>query len=103
MYDYDSNVIWSHLIKPREKADLIIGINTCYKVLEEANITPIIQRLDNEMSDKIMCVIKKKGLKHQIVNLIPPHNNKEHNGFSSQSRSCSTLPQRIISNITQYC
>ena len=47
--------------------DLIIGINACYKVLDEAYITPIIHRLDNEISDDIICVIKKKRLKHQIV------------------------------------
>ena len=67
MYDYDSNVIWSHPIKSRENPDLIIGINACYKVLDEANITPIIHRLDNEISDNIIRVIKKKGLRHQIV------------------------------------
>ena len=51
-------------IKIRENADLIIGINACYKVLEEANITPIIHRLENEIFDEIIRVIKKKGLKH---------------------------------------
>ena len=62
MYDYDISVIWSHPIKSRENPDLIIGINACYKVLDEANITPIIHRLDNEISDDIIRVIKKKGL-----------------------------------------
>ena len=42
MYDYDSNVIWSHPIKFLENPDLIIGINACYKVLDKANFTPII-------------------------------------------------------------
>ena len=67
MYDYDSNVIWSHPIKSLENADLIIDINACYKVLDEANITPIIYCLDNEISDEIICVIKKKGLLHYII------------------------------------
>ena len=67
MYDYDSNIIWSHPIKSRESPDLIIGINACYKVLEDANITPIIHRLDNEISDDIICMIKKKDLNHQIA------------------------------------
>ena len=62
MYDYDSNIIWSHPIKSRENPGLIIGINACYKVLDEANITPIIHRLDNEIYSKIICEIRKKGL-----------------------------------------
>ena len=67
MYDYDSNVIWSQPIKLRENADLIIGINVCYKVLDKANITSIIHRLDSEISDEIIRVIKKKVLRYQIV------------------------------------
>ena len=67
MYDYDSNIIWSHPIKSQENPDLIIGINACYKVLEDANITPIIHHLDNEISNDINRVIKKKGLRHQIA------------------------------------
>ena len=67
MYGYDSNIIWSHPIKLHGNLDLIIGINACYKVLDKANITPIIHCLDNKISDKIICVIKKKGLQHQIV------------------------------------
>ena len=67
MYDYDSNAIWSHPIKSRDSSDLIIGINAYYKVLEDANITPIIHRLDNEISDDIIRVIKKKVLKHLIA------------------------------------
>ena len=66
MYDYDSNAVWSHPIRSRESPGLIIGINACYKVLEDTNITPIIHRLDNEISDDIIHVIEKKGLKHQI-------------------------------------
>ena len=67
IYDYDLNIIWSHPIKLRKIADLIISINACYKVLDKANITPIIHQLDNAISNKIICVIKKKDLKHQIV------------------------------------
>ena len=59
IYDYDSNIIWSRPIKLRENTDLIIDINAYYKVLNEANITSIIHRLDNEISDKIICVITK--------------------------------------------
>ena len=58
MYDYDSTVIWSHPIKSKKSPDLFTGINACYQVLNDANITPIIHHLDNEISDG---VIKKKA------------------------------------------
>ena len=73
MYDYDTNVIWSHPIKSRESLDLTIGVNACCKVLDDANITPIIQCLDNEISNNFIRVIEKKGLKHQIVTVNDHH------------------------------
>ena len=35
--------------KMYENTDLLIGIDACYKVLDKANATPIIFRLDNEI------------------------------------------------------
>ena len=64
MYDYNSNVIWSNSIKSCDITDLIIGINACYKVLGEGNITSIIHCLNNKISNKIILLIKRKGLKH---------------------------------------
>ena len=60
MYAYDLNIIWFHPIKSQEGPDLITRINACYQVLDDANIKPIIYRLDNEISDDIICVIKKR-------------------------------------------
>ena len=67
MYDYRSNVIWSHPIQSHNSNDLIIGFEACYKELSDTNITLILHRLDNEVSDDLITVIKKKQLKHQIV------------------------------------
>ena len=72
MYDYDTNVIWSH---PKNWVKILIlssesmlATKSSMKLTSPlANITPIIHRLDNEISDKIICVTKKKGLRHQIV------------------------------------
>ena len=67
MNDYDSNVIWSVPINSRNSVDLVIGLKSCYKILAEAIITSIIHRLDNEILDELILVIKKKGLKHQVA------------------------------------
>lgn len=68
--DYALNVIWSNLTKSRNSANLIIGIEACYKVLDEADITLTIHQLDNEISDTYICVIKKKEIKIKLLLLI---------------------------------
>ena len=60
-------LIWSVTIKFHNSADLIIGLIACYKILAEANITPIIHQLDNKILNELILVIKKKGLKHHVV------------------------------------
>ena len=62
MYDFDSNNILGKPIKSRDKSELIRGFEMCYKELQEANITPILHRLDNEVSDDLIEAIKKKKL-----------------------------------------
>ena len=68
MHGFDSNTIWLTLSNHEKvlilSLELMLAIN---KVLEDANITPIIHRLDNEISDNNIQVIKKKGLKHHIA------------------------------------
>ena len=39
----------------------------CYKELQEANITPILHQLDNEVLGELIGTIKKKNMKYQIV------------------------------------
>ena len=67
-------------------------INACYKVLEDANITPIMHCLDNEISDNIICVIKKKGLKHQIA---PSHDHRQ----LPVERAIGTYKNHVTSNL----
>lgn len=50
MYDFDSNTIQGKPIKSKNKSELVRGFEMCYKELKEANITPILHRLDNEIS-----------------------------------------------------
>ena len=60
MYDYDSNNILAKPIKSREASELVRGFEMCYNELKEANITPILHRLDNEISEELIDAIKKK-------------------------------------------
>ena len=66
LYDCDSNNILIRPIKSREKSELVRGFEMCYKDLKEANITPILHRLDNEISDDLIAAIKDKKMKYQI-------------------------------------
>ena len=90
MFDYDINVIWSVPIKSRNSKDLILGFEACYKELKEANITPILHRLDKEISDDLISAIKQKGLKHQVVTA---HNHRQN----LAERAIQTFKNYLIS------
>ena len=67
MYDFDSNTIQGKAIKSRNASELVRGFELCYNELKAANITPILYRLDNEVSDDLIESIKKRKMKYQIV------------------------------------
>ena len=67
LYDYDSNAILVYPIKSRKAADILVGYERCYQRLVDAGITPVLQRLDNEISTVLINSIKKKRLKYQVV------------------------------------
>jgi hypothetical protein len=62
LYDYDSNAILAEPIKSRQTEHLIQGYEACYKRLTRAGITPILQRLDNEISKELIHCIERKLL-----------------------------------------
>ena len=67
LYDYDSNIIIGEPMKSRQKEDIIAAYQTCYKILTKAGIHPILQRLDNEISDDLIQTIENNGLTYQIA------------------------------------
>ena len=67
LYDFDTNNIIAKPIKSRSAAELVRGYNLCYDELKEANITPILHRLDNKIFDDLIRAIKRKKLKRQVV------------------------------------
>ena len=68
LYDFDSNAILAEPIKSRQTEHLIEGYEACYKQLKDAGITPILQRLDNEVSAELITAITEKNLKYQLAN-----------------------------------
>ena len=52
LYDFDLNVILAEPIKSEQTAHLIEGYEACYKKLQQAGITPILQHLDNVKHQK---------------------------------------------------
>ena len=75
LYDFDSNAILAEPIKSRQTKHFIEGYEACYKQLKDAGITPILQRLDNEVSADLITAITDKNLKYQIANV----HNHQHN------------------------
>ena len=67
MYDFDSNNILGKPIKSRTASELVRGFELCYKELKEANITPVLHRLDNKISEDLIEAIKNKKIKYQTV------------------------------------
>ena len=68
MYDFDSNAILAEPIKSRKTKHLIEGFTSCHKRFTDAGITPILLRLDNEISSDLIDAIHSKNLKYQISN-----------------------------------
>ena len=67
MHDFDSNNILGKPIKSRDKSELVQGFKMCYMEPKEANITPILHRLDNKISADLITAIKAKIMKYQTV------------------------------------
>ena len=57
MYDFDYNAILAEPIKSRITKNLIEGCNSCHKRITAAGITPILLRLDNEISSDLIDAI----------------------------------------------
>ena len=68
MYDFDSNAILAEPIKRRKTKRLIKGFTSCHKWITSAGITPILLRLENEISSDLIAAIHSKNLKYQLAN-----------------------------------
>ena len=69
LYDYNSNNIIGVPIKSPAKKELLRGYKQCYKPLKIGNVTLVLHRLDNEVSDDLLAAIKANYYNYQIVTL----------------------------------
>ena len=92
MYDFGSNTIQGKAIKSRNASELVRGFELCYNELKAANITPILHRLDNEISDDLIESIKKRKMKYQIVT---SHDHRQN----LAERAIQTYKSFLISNL----
>ncbi len=92
MYDFDSNTIQGKPIKSWNASELVQGFELCYNELKTVNITPVLHRLDNEISDKLITSIEKTKMKYQIVT---SHNYRQN----LAERAIQTYKLFLISNL----
>ena len=67
LYNYDSNAILATGCKSRTGSDLVDTYDELYDQLIKAGIVPVIQQLDNEVSQSLIDTIESKGLDYQLA------------------------------------
>ena len=92
LYNYDSNAILVEGCKSRTVTNLTTFYNKLYNCLTKADIVPVIQRIDNEVSKVLIESIEEKGLKYQLAR---PHNH----GLNPAERVVQTWKNHFISNL----
>ena len=75
LYNHDSNAILIHPIKSRQAHHLVEGYDACYAKLQTAGITPVLHKLDNEISNAMRTAITAKKLKYQLADTHDHHAN----------------------------
>ena len=92
LYDYDSNAILAAPMKSRKEADMVKAFDECYQQLKNAGITPILQYLDNEVSNELIATIKEKKLQYQLAS---PHDHR----LNPAERAIQTFKNHFIANL----
>ena len=89
LYDYDSNVILAKAMKNNKGQAIITTYKALHDKLTEADITPILQYLNNETSKELIASIKRKNLKFQLA---APHDHR----LNPVERAVSTFKNHFI-------
>jgi len=92
LYDYDSNAILAAPMKSRKGTDMVKAFDECYQQLKSAGITPILQYLDNEVSNELIATIKEKKLQYQLAS---PHDHR----LNPAERAIQTFKNHFIANL----
>ena len=67
LYSYDSNAILAEPARGRTGKDLVDAYKELYDRLVKAGVQPVIQRIDNEVSQILIETIEQRGLKYQLA------------------------------------
>ena len=86
MYEFDYNAILAEPIKSRKTKHLIKDFTSCHKRITAAGITPILLRLDNEISSDLIADINLKKLKYQLANAYDHRHNIYERAVSIHSK-----------------
>jgi hypothetical protein len=70
LYDYDSNYIHAEPMKNRTAPEILAAYQRTHRLLTNAGLRPLLQRLDNECSQPLKDFMKQEGVDYQLV---PPH------------------------------
>ena len=92
LYNYDSNAILATACKSRTGPDLVAAYDELHKRLIKAGIVPVIQRLDNEVSESLIEAIESKGLDYQLAS---PYDHR----LNPAERQVQTFKNHLISNL----
>jgi len=92
LYDHDSNAILAAPIKSTKGEDMVKTFDACYQQLKNTGVTPILQYLDNEVSNELIATIKDKQLQFQLAS---PHDYH----LNPAEREIQTFKNHFIANI----
>ena len=71
---------------------MVTAFDECYKQLIGAGVTPILQNLDNEVSNELIATIKDKKLQYQLAS---PHDHQ----LNPAERAIQTFKNHFIANL----
>ena len=91
-YNYDSNVILAQPCRSRTGPELAETYNKVYKRFMKAGVVPVIQQLDNKVSDRLIEAIEEKELDYQTAS---PHVHR----LNPAERAIQTFKNHFISNL----
>jgi hypothetical protein len=95
LYNYDSNGILATTMKSRKAPDLVAAYNELHQQLLDGGIKPVLQRLDNEISEVLIEAIKDKGIDFQLAS-------PNDHWLNPAKRAIQTFKNRLIA-ILQGC
>ena len=90
MYDYDSNYMNAIPIKGHKTKELMRAWDLCYEDLRRAGFYAILQRIDNEITNRMIDHIETNGINVEIA---PPGNHRTN----PAERAIQTLKHHMIS------